>query len=124
MQDNALGRFGEFVVTNFRDKAIEQYEMLKDGHLRAKRMQDLYARLSAMPKEQRDLVGTIVTDVLDTALHDVLFAIQDAHDRGLGIEVIVNGENIAKLSGMLHGEIQGNEGWIARFSRFPTEKTA
>lgn len=114
-----LDHFGEFVIRSLRDKAIEQFMMLQEGLLVATPMQDLHGRLVAMSKKERELVATIVREVIDTALHDMLFAIQDAHDRGLGIEVTSRGENVAELSGMLHGEIQGGTGWIARFSRFP-----
>ena len=51
-------------------------------------------------------------------MHELLFAIQDAHDRELGIEVSVDGENVAEKSGMLHGEHLGEGGWIDKYGRF------
>ena len=37
-------------------------------------------------------------DVIDTALHDVLFAFQEAHDCDDGIAVVVDGINVAAVS--------------------------
>jgi len=118
MSHNALDDFGQFVVTNFRDKALEQHALLQQRRLRAEHLQGIQTCLSEMSDDQREIVALIVKDAIDTALHDFLFAIQDAHDRELGIEVFVKGKNVAEASEMLHGEIQGQDGWIARFSRF------
>lgn len=118
MTDNVLNEFGQFLVSNFRDKALEQHALLQERRLRAEHLQGMQTCLSEMSKEQREIVALIVKDAIDTALHDFLFAIQDAHDRDLGIELLMKGKNVAEMSEMLHGEIQGEDGWIARFSRF------
>lgn len=118
---DSLSIFGDFVIRHFRDKGIEQFKMLQEGKLRSPRMQKLYERIGDLDDDERQLLSVIVIDALDTALHDILFAIQDSHDRSLGIEVTVNGENVAELSGMLHGELHGDVGWIMRFSRFANE---
>lgn len=116
-----LSKFGELLVHSLRDKSIEQHEMLLAGKLRGKRVQDLQARVVALPLEQRGLLREVVVDALDVALHDLLCALQDAHDRSLGIDVIVNGKNVAEVSGMLQGEPLGPDGWISKFSRFPKD---
>jgi hypothetical protein len=113
----ALDRFGELLVKSLRDKAIEQNEMLLAGQLRGKAVQPLQARVGALSEDQKDVIRDVVNDLLNVALHDFLFALQDAHDRNLGIEVVVDGSNIAELSGMLHGEALGPDGWIDRFSK-------
>lgn len=114
-----LSKLGELLVHSLRDKAIEQHEMLLSGKLRAQSTQAMQARVLALSDEQRALLREVVLDALDVALHDTLFAIQDAHDRGLGVEVLIDGQNAAALSGMLQGEPFGPEGWVARFSKFP-----
>jgi len=120
-RDN-LDAFGRFIVANLRDKSLEQFEMLRSGQLRGLQMKDVQRHFAELSEDQRQLVKEIVVDVIDTALHDLLFALQDAHDREGTIEICINGVNVAKLSGMLHGEIQGTDGWIARFSRFPPQQ--
>lgn len=116
---SALDKFGQFIVENLRDKAIEQNDMLLRGKLKGEAVQTLQESVAQLPAEQRELLRGLVRDLLDTAMHDLLFALQDAHDRGLGIEIRVDGHNMAEASGMLHGEPLGEDGWIKRFSRFP-----
>lgn len=115
---NSLDKFGQFIVTNLRDKAIEQYLMLERGELRGKAIQELQAKVASLSQDQKEIIRKVVIDVIDTAMHDLLFALQDAHDRNLGVEVIVDGRNVAAESGMLHGEHLGAGGWIERYSRF------
>lgn len=116
-----LSKLGELLIHSLRDKSVEQHEMLLAGKLRGKKIQPLQARVSALSPEQKELLRDVVVDTLDVALHDFLFALQDAHDRGVGIELLVDGSNVAELSGMLQGEPLGPDGWIARFSKFPRE---
>jgi hypothetical protein len=111
-----VDKFGEFIVRNLRDKALEQHAMLQRGELRGARIQEIQQALASFTPEQRAVVSRIVTDVIDTATHDLLFALQDAHDRQLGIEVLVDGANVAEESGMLQGEPLGDRGWVQRFS--------
>ncbi len=116
---DALDKFGEFLIANLRDKALRQNQMLLSGALKAKVLQSMQQRLGNLPAEQKDLLREVVVDLVDTATHDLLLAIQDAHDRELGIEVFVDGKNVATVSGMLQGEHLGEGGWIERFSEFP-----
>lgn len=119
LADDPLSKLGEMLIHSLRDKSIEQHDMLLNGQLRGKHIQNLQARVAALSIEQRALLREVVIDALDVALHDVLLAFQDAHDRSLGIEMVVDGKSAAELSGMLQGEPLGPEGWINRFSRFP-----
>jgi hypothetical protein len=87
-----------------------------DGKLEGPAIQALQTAVVQLPPETRALVNDVVVDILNTATHDLLCALQEAHDRRLGIELTVDGKCPAEISGMLHGEIQGPNGWIARFS--------
>ena len=115
---SALDSFGKFLVANLRDKALEQNAMLLEGTWKGKTIQTLQSRIADLPDGQKSLLREMVVDLIDTAMHDLLFAIQDAHDRDLGLEVLVDGENVADASGMLQGEHLGEGGWIQRFSKF------
>ena len=117
-----LSRFGEFVVQAIRDRPIQQFDALASGMLRGKGIQELQTKVSAMTQAQKEILRDVVTDTLEVALHDFLFALQDAHDRGIGIEILVDGQSPAQLSGMLQGEPVGPAGWISRFSKYPSKK--
>lgn len=114
---SALDKFGKFIIERLRDRAIEQHLLMQKGHWKSPAIQELQKTLFSLSEAEKELMLRVVIDVVDTALHDFLFAIQDAHDRKLGIELLVDGENIAETSGMLNGEHLGDEGWIARFSK-------
>jgi len=114
-----LDKFGEFVITKLRDRAIEQHLRMQEGHWKSPAIQELQREVVALSPEQKELLRHVVVDVVDTALHDLLFAIQEAHDTDAGIEVTVDGENVAEVSGMLQGEHLGEDGWITKFSRYP-----
>ena len=111
-------KFGEFVVRNLRDKAIKQHKILLCGQLKGKYIQELQSQVVKLPDEYKQLIESIVIDIIDTAAHDLLYAIQDGCDRDIGIDVIVDGHNVAKSSGMLHGEYFGEGGWVKRYSEY------
>ena len=116
---SSLEKFGEFIIRAFRDKAIDQHLLMQRGHWKTPAVQELQRAVLALSPAEKELMLKVVVDVVDVALHDILFALQDAHDRELGIEVLVDGQSVADTSGMLHGEHLGEEGWIAKYSRFP-----
>jgi hypothetical protein len=116
---DALDKFGMVVVENFFDRSVDNYLLLRDGRLKAKSELHLQNEFSKLSAETISLVDVVVLRLLTGAVHDILFAVQDAHDRGLGLELRVDGVDVAKESGMLHGECVGETGWIARFSRHP-----
>lgn len=112
-----LEKFGEFVVTNFRDRGIDRADLLLAGQLKSPATKKLQAALASLAPAQRDLVRRVVVSCVDSGLHGFLFALsQEADESEQGIAVVVDKKNVAGLSGGLYGEIHGDEGWYARFS--------
>ena len=116
-----LEKFGKFFVGNVRDKSLEYLQFMFDGKWKALDLQPLQKRVSNLSPELKATVYELVEGLLTHAMHDLLFAFQEAHDRNTGIEIMVDGEPIAELSDGLHGEIFGETGWIVRYSGFPAE---
>jgi hypothetical protein len=114
-----LDKFGRLVIDSLRDSSISNYLMLRDGRAAAPSIQTLMHDFASFTPEQKSVVDAIVSRLISLGLHDLLFGLQDAHDRGFGIEVIVDGVNIAEKSEMLQGEPLGEDGWVIRFSKFP-----
>lgn len=110
-------KFGAFLMANLRDKAIDFFDGLALGRWKSPRMQPLQTALAALTPEQRAVARRCVLAAVDAGLHDFLFALGDAHDRGEGIAVLVDGHNVAEQSDGLHGELFTGEGWFARHSR-------
>ena len=118
---STLDKFGEFVVVNLRDLAIEQHDIMATGGWRTPSLQPLQNALASLSEDHRLIVRRCVVKVLDNATHNILHALQVAHDLDEGIEVLVDGENVAELSGMLQGEPLGENGWVARFGKYPPQ---
>jgi hypothetical protein len=110
-------RFGAFVVANFRDAAINFFDGLARASWKSPRVQGLQAALAALTPEQRAVVRRCVIEAVDDGLHDFLFALQEAHNRGDGIAVMVDGQNVADQSDGLPAELFSDEGWLARYSK-------
>jgi hypothetical protein len=115
---DALDKFGELVVTQLRDRALEFFDMLAAGKWKAPRLLTLQDELAGLSDEQRRIVRRCVVDAVDVGMHDFLFALVTAHDFDEGIEVLVDGENVVELSDQLNGEQFGENGWIARFGKY------
>jgi hypothetical protein len=115
-----LDKFGAFFVQNLRDKMLDNLEMLLGGKLKAPEVQELQRKLARLNDDQKRLVRDLVERISTGGMHDFLFALQERADAG-SIRVVVDDKEIAQLSDGLHGEIFGDEGWIVRFSRHPSE---
>src|SRR6516164_2801941 len=105
-----LDKFGKFAIEIMRDRSLEYVELMFEGHWKAPAIQALQNKVSNFSSDQKATVRELVADVLDKAMHDLLFAIQESHDFDKGIEIVVDGEPIAKLTDGLHWEIFGEEG--------------
>ncbi|HET8687916.1 MAG TPA: hypothetical protein VFM18_14840 [Methanosarcina sp.] len=116
---NNLEKFGLFIVTNMRDKALDQFQMLINGELASQEYQELYKKLNSTSNIDVNVLKEIVMDTVDTALHDLLVALQEAHEFNEGIAVFSGEDNIAEESGSLNFEPFTEDGWIKKYSKYP-----
>ena len=113
-----LDKFGQFLVANLRDQSIQFTDMLIEGLWKAPDLTQLQNSVGLLSSEQKQLVRRVVIESLDHGIHDFLFALQESNDFKMGINVVVDGKNIADLSDGLHGESFSEDGWNARFSKY------
>lgn len=111
-----LDKFGKFVVENFRDKGIAFAEGLLKKHWKVPSLLDMQNEISKLDNIQKAAFIRAVTETIDGALHDFLFAIQETND----IQILVDGQNIVELSDGIHGEAYSDEGWFAKYSSHKT----
>jgi hypothetical protein len=81
-------------------------------------LQELQLELSKLSDAQKGIVMQTVTQSIDAAIHDFLFAIQEKFDFDNDIQIFVDNQNIVELSDGVHGEAYTDEGWYARFSKY------
>jgi hypothetical protein len=115
---DALDTFGRLVMENLRDKAFDDADLTLRGHWKAPRLRALQKELAALTDEQRDVARRLVRHVVDSAIHDFLFALQERADFDPSVRIVVHGTDITTASDGLHGEAFGENGWQARFSRY------
>lgn len=116
-----LDTFGEFLIANLWDRAIDHHLLMEKGHWKGADMQTLQNALRAATPETQRLIRHCVDQALLTATHDFLFALQESHDCDQKIEITVDGANLAASSDGLQGELFGENGWIAQFSEFDAD---
>ena len=114
-----LDMFGAFISRSLRDRALQRAEGVIDGRLKSPALADLQVFSRSLPPEQRTLLGELVRDAVDAGIHDFLFQMQAHPGNAASIVILVDGQDVAKASDSLHGEIFGDQGWFARFSSFP-----
>ena len=115
MEENAIDKFGAFFIQNFFDKGIERYFALTEGQLKSPSIAQLIEQLTP---EQFLLMEKLLREVLVTASHDFLFALQERIDFENDIRLLVDEVEIAKESDGLQGELFTEDGWIQKFSKF------
>ena len=118
MAQSSLDKFGKLVIRNLRDSGLEFFDGLTQGRWKAPELSDLQAELGKLAQRERDIVRCCVDRVLSTAMHDFLFALVESHHRNGNIDVVIDGKSVIEESDGLDGEPYGEEGWIARFSKY------
>ena len=104
---------------NLRDKSLDYLESMFERKWKAPALQN---RVAGLSPEYKLIVRELVENIFTDGMHDLLFAFQEHHDCGEGIEIMVESKPIAELSDGLHGEIFGDEDWMVRFSKHPAER--
>ena len=116
--DEPLDKFGEFFVSNLRDKMLDDLQMLLTASWKAPSAQKLQDRLATLNDEQRDILRETAEHLITAGMHDFLFALEEDADSGGSIRIMVDGTDLAEASDGLHGEIFTENGWISRFSKY------
>ncbi len=115
---NELDIFGKFLMSNLRDNSISYFNTLFEGGSKAPALQELQNSLKSLKEEEKEIFKKAFINSLDTGLHDFLFALHESTENSEGIELIVNGNNIAELSDGLQGELFTEDGWLSKYSAF------
>jgi len=115
-----LEKFGAFFIQNLRDNMLYHLEMFLSGTKKSDETQELQRKISSFSDSEKLAIREIVEKIITSGMHDFLFAIQEESDCEGFVKVLVDGQEVAKMSDGLHGEIFGKAGWIVRFSKYPS----
>ena len=117
--NESLEKFGAFFVRNLRDKMLHDLDMILHGEWKAPGIQELQKRVARLSDADKQTLRDLAEHMTTTGMHDLLFALQE--EANGAIRVFVDGQEVAKLSDGLHGEIFSDEGWIVRYSSYSSE---
>lgn len=118
MARNPLDVVGELLMVRIRDKSIENWERILDGRMLGETAETVRQELSETSAGISEKVKRIIPHVVDTVIHNFLWALEQEKAVGLWIEA--DGQvtpSIREVSDGLTGELYGERGWIAKFSR-------
>jgi hypothetical protein len=101
-----------------RDEAIEQMDMTMQGKMKSADAKDLAKRFKTLGKEERAFVNTLIPKIVDITLHHLLWTLEQ--DEKISVIVETDGttsKRIQDISDGLTGELHGDSGWFAKFSK-------
>ena len=113
MMAGSRGRFGRYLMERSFDPGVWTASSLLDGTLRADSDQALSKRLQTLTADQRDAVLALARKSVIAALHGLLHGL--SNDENV-IQLFFEGENIAKESDGLHGDLFW---WLRDLSKYP-----
>jgi hypothetical protein len=110
--------FGQVITSQLRDPAIDHFDSLAASRSKAPSHLAIQARLARLDSETVALMRECVVQAIDSGIGHFLYHLQQCHDDGENLAVVIDGVNVASQSDGLHGEIWSNDGWFAKYSDF------
>lgn len=120
-----LDELGSHLMRKVRDETVEQWQDILSGKMRGDAAQQARALAQGIPSDVLLKLGTML---IDRALHNLLWADEQGEmadpPRVLLVVERANGIVVAhQESDGLSGELYTEDGWLARYSRFPEHWT-
>jgi len=115
---NELDLFGKLLIEKVRDESIEQWQLTLSGKMGGERSRFLYKELSKSFDEiQINLLEEIISQVVDTTIHNMLWTIEQESELKLLINTNQGHVDLVEASDGLTGELYSEDGWILKFSK-------
>ncbi|MNG10573.1 hypothetical protein D3C84_940500 [compost metagenome] len=118
MSKSNLDYFGQIIVSGARDASIGFWERLLEGKIKSAGSKLLYEELQKeFDHSQREIVLLIISQVVDTTVHNFLWTIEQTDDIDLIRSQEQGSMSLKSQSDGLTGELYSEDGWILRFSQ-------
>lgn len=114
----ALSYFGRILMEEVRDRAIRQMDMILSGHMKSESAGKTREVLRGYSEEDIEALKWLLPQVVDKALHHLLWTLE--RDEAINVTVSVGSkasETLREISDGLCGELYGEDGWIALYSK-------
>ena len=118
----AIDIFGKMVI-EARDEAISSNIYMVEGRMKWPTNEYFTNKLEGFSSSQKEVIKEIVTKVADDTIHGLLTSLYNETDTVLlGIKKPEDTEfkNAHALSDGYNGDLLLDDGWIARFGKYPS----
>ncbi len=118
-KDQILEKFGQILISEVRDEAIDKYQMIAAGTMKSVPAIELHNKLNNFTEDQLSIIRQVVVGSIDDVVHNFLWMLEQHED---DIDIFCSEdedstkENVRELSDGLSGEVYTDDGWIAKFS--------
>lgn len=120
-KDELLEKFGQIMISEVRDEAIDKFQMIAAGKMKSELAVSLHEKLNAFSENERDVIRSVVVSSIDDVIHNFLWMLEQ-HEEDVNLfckeDEDSGAENVRELSDGLSGEIYTEDGWIAKFSHY------
>jgi hypothetical protein len=113
-----LDIFGQFLMEKVRDETIEHWEKVTKGSMNDTESKEIFKSLSTFTPEQMEMIRKLLPGIVDTALHYLLWSMEENENMKWVVKFKESEVNIAEISDGLAGELYTEDGWKHRFSKF------
>jgi hypothetical protein len=113
-----LRKFGETLIREVRDEALDAVASITDGRAKAPDLQQLVTTLKLLPDSHRKCAIELAYQAINVALFSLLRSAEEGKIH-FTLRQDTHGDDPAELSDGLAGELYGRNGWIAQFSKYP-----
>jgi hypothetical protein len=123
-----LDYFGQQLVTQVRDAAFSDADQTLERSNTAPSRQEMLSALARFSQDDIKIVRKLVREEIDNTIHHLLWWLEREalnEEQYVKVDVKVGGhtfQNIAEVSDGLSGEYEGEEGWVALFSKYPARQ--
>lgn len=118
-KEEILQKFGQILISEVRDEAIDKYEMTVSGTMKSAAATEFHNKLNKFSEDQLSVVRQVVVSSIDDVVHNFLWMLEQ-HEDDLDLfcseDEGSDKKNIRELSDGLSGEIYTEDGWIAKYS--------
>ena len=117
-EKESLDYFGQFLMENYRDRALKTLEIAINKKWKGESLQEFQDFLQTLPVSQQKVLSGGFQAIIDGALHDLLFNLQEENLIASRIKIFVDEHDVIQMSDGIYGEQYGKNGWIEKFSMY------
>lgn len=118
MTQKPLDYFGEIIMTQVRDRSIREWDKTLEGLMKGAKSQKYSEMFNNMTLEQQECIKTMISQVIDTTIHFMLWAFEQSNSIDIGFKLDSGKiERLQDESDGLSGELYTEDGWIAKYSK-------